>query len=188
VSAKTVIPIDIGKKSSYRESSSRSETNSGAVEEVWTKKQPRNVGRTEMPWDALYPAEEIIDPKIVAAQRLLTDVIKNIEIASRDYNSDPISADDHAQSTLPLLAELFCCRSIGEGFAVIVNAITIGLLNRHGEPLSQKQLHAIMRSLKSLKSHLFLRYDAALRILIELKQVGLNIHPETLQHLDLQHE
>jgi hypothetical protein len=190
MSTKTVIPIDIGNRfrDSYRVTSPDIQTNVSYDVGVWTKKQPESVRRTGISWEQLYPSEEIADPLIVAAQRTLSEIVVRLEAAFQEIDSDPVTADDYIQSAHPLMAELFCCRSVGEGFATIANAIFISLLNQRGEPLSKNQIGVLTRSLKELKAHLFLSYDSALRVLRELKKHGLKIHPEALQHLNLQHE
>jgi hypothetical protein len=190
MSTKTVIPIDAGNRfrDSYRVTSPDIQTNVSHGIGIWTKKQPESVRHTGISWEQLYPSEEITDPLIVAAQRMLGEIIRRLEAAFQEIDRDPITADDHVQSAHPILAELFCCRSVGEGFAAIINAALISLLNQRGEPLSKKQIGVLTRSLKELKSHLFLSYDSSLRVLRELKKHGLRIHPEALQHLDLQHE
>jgi hypothetical protein len=185
VGTKKITPIDA---SSLFNISSQVQTDIGSPVGTWTKKQPESVGRTRISWAELYPSEEVADPKVVAAQRLLTKVIKRFEDASQVVDDDPVAADDYVQSTHPLLAELFCCRSIGDGFAAIVNGISISVLNQHGEALSKKQITLITRSLKELKSQLFLSFDSALRSLREFKKQGLKIYPEALQHLDLKHD
>jgi len=190
MSTKTVIPIDVGSRfrDSYRVTSPEVQTNISNEGSAWVKKQPESIGRTQMSWEELYPFEEVADPLMVAAHRTLAEVIKRLEAAFQEVDSDPVTADDYVQSAHPLLAELFCCRSLGDGFGAIVNAIFIALLNQRGEPLSKKQIGLLMRSLRELKSHLFLTYDSGLRMLREFKKQGLRIHPEALQHLDLQHD
>jgi hypothetical protein len=142
----------------------------------------------KVPWENLYPSEHLTDPKVVAARRLLAQVIERFEEASKEIDSDPVAADDNVQTCQPILAELFACRSIGDGFATVVNALLVALLNQDGELLTQKQISLITQSLKELSSHLFLTYESALRSLRGFKKAGLRIHPQALQHLDLVHE
>src|ERR1700760_2465187 len=128
MSTKTVIPIDTSSQfqNNYRVTSPQTQTNLGVEDHNWNR-QPEIANQTKITWEKIYPSEEIIDPKIVTAQRLLTEIIKRFEAASQETDSDPITADDFVQSTQPLLRELFCCRSIGEGFALIINALSISL-------------------------------------------------------------
>ena len=188
MSATPVIPIDRDRlQDSYRVVPPEPPTNIESGASTWTRKQPESVGRKIL-WEELYPVDEVADPKVIAAQRLLAEAIKAFESAFKEADEDVVAADDYVQSAQPLLAELFACRSVGEGFAAIINALSISLVNQHGEPISKKQIGLIARSLRELKSQLFLSYDSGLRLLREFKKSGLRIYPEVLQNLDLQHE
>ena len=75
------------------------------------------------------------------------------------------------------LPELFCCRSIGDGFGLIINAIQSGLANSAGEPTTKAEVIAIRQALRLLRDEPFIPTEAATDILMRLEDAGLSIEP-----------
>ena len=80
----------------------------------------------------------------------------------------------HFQGSIP---ELFCCKSLSEGFATIVVALGSSLRNRRGNILTREQLLAVVSCVARLNQELFLKYETALALIDELEDAGLNTDP-----------
>lgn len=82
-----------------------------------------------------------------------------------------------------LLSELFCCRSIGDGFGHIVASVMHALQNTQGIPLAENQVIAINRVFFSLHQEPFINFERAIDITDILEDVDLNILPTGLDFL-----
>jgi hypothetical protein len=93
---------------------------------------------------------------------------------------DHISADDAVQRFQALLPELFCCRSLGDSFATIINALFHGLKNLNGLPVSETQIVQILTSIRVLRRRPFLEYPEALAVVARLEAMNLRVDPPGL--------
>ncbi|MBZ5503365.1 MAG: hypothetical protein LAN59_14230 [Acidobacteriia bacterium] len=98
-------------------------------------------------------------------------------------SNDLIRSDHHVHSIQLLLPQLFRCRAIGDGFAAVVNALEIAFVNQGGQPLTEKQIVTVLRTLKELRSRPFVPFDLAQQSIEELEKVGLGVDPVTLGEL-----
>jgi hypothetical protein len=98
-------------------------------------------------------------------------------------NHDLLESDHLVHEVHTLLPQLFRCRSIGDGFGAIINAIEIAFVNRRGEPLNEKQIVTLLRVLKELRGKPFIRFESALRPIEELTRVGFEVDPPILSEL-----
>ena len=94
-----------------------------------------------------------------------------------------IAADDEMQQIQSALPELFCCRSLGDGFGAIINAVQIGFNERRGVALEHLQVEAVAKALRRLRRSPFLSIDEAVRLLIMLEDSGLAVEPQSLTGL-----
>ncbi len=137
-----------------------------------------------IPIEVLYPASESNRQDLIRALQLLPQAVKALEIARDALNSnDPLQSDHSVHSVQILLPELFRCRTIGDGFGAIINALEIAFVNRRGEPLNSAQVVAILRALKQLRSHPFLSFESAQQVIEELEKTGLCVDPASLGEL-----
>jgi hypothetical protein len=138
-----------------------------------TSPVPRS-GRT-LDWQELYPEQIGRSALLVRALTLLAEGEKSL-IRARDYivDEDIISADYEVTLFQGAIPELFCCQSIGEGFAAIVVALRWALKNRKGAPLNLDQLNAVLNCVRRLRAELFLKYETALDLIEALEALGLN--------------
>ena len=99
-------------------------------------------------------------------------------------SGDEVSSDNDIQHFLALLPELFCCRSIGDGFASIINSIYNAVIN-HSEIglLSKHQISTILTLVNHLKKEPFLEFDEAIDLILLLDGVDLNIEPKHLKKI-----
>lgn len=118
-------------------------------------------------------------PRVLA----LLDEGSKLLLSSSNYLrlGDEVSSDNDIQHFFALLPELFCCRSIGDGFASIINSIYNAIIN-HSEIglLSENQISKILLLLKRLQAEPFLDLDDAIDLILLLDEVGLNIKPQHL--------
>src|ERR1017187_672052 len=71
----------------------------------------------------LYPVRHAFRPEHLTALRLLTVAVGRSKRALEAIVvSDMLAADTEIQKVQVLLPELFCCRTLGDGFTTIVNA------------------------------------------------------------------
>jgi hypothetical protein len=129
-------------------------------------------------WHDLYPVHVGRGALVIRALTLLGEGQLSLKKAL-DYlkDDDPVSADYEITLFQGAIPELFCCNSIGEGFATIVVALRWALKNRHGDPLTYEQSTAVLGCVDRLNRELFLKYETALDLIENLESVGLNTDP-----------
>jgi hypothetical protein len=131
--------------------------------------------------DDLYPD---LDPNqsILASALVLLDEAetKLTEAAALAGEGDQISADDAAQRFQALLPELFCCRSLGDSFGTVINALFHGLKNLNGFPVSETQIVQMLASIRVLRRRPFLEYAEALAVVARLEAMNLRVDPPGL--------
>jgi hypothetical protein len=134
--------------------------------------------------DEIYPALRETNSALQAAVILLDQALVRLESAIfASKLEDSISADDEMQRLQVLLPELFCCRSIGDGFGSVINAIQLAFANKKGAPLELREIEAIARALRRLRETPFLKLDVAVQLVEGLEDANLIVEPPGLYHL-----
>jgi hypothetical protein len=124
----------------------------------------------------LYPIDREFNPSLYTAIELLSEGINYMDESFEQFvEGDRISSDDSVQKFQTLLPELFCCRSLGDGFAIIVNSLFHMINNLKGSPLNVDQIKAIRKLLRRLHSEPFIDFEEATDELIVLEESGLNV-------------
>lgn len=137
--------------------------------------------RKQIPTESLYPLSESLSPLISKVFRLLEKGMANIEESLESLKKDDlIASDDAIQHLIVTIAELFCCRSIGEGFAATINAVLHSILNKEGDPLNFEEIIAIKSSLNRLQTEPFLEFNDSLDLILKLEKSGLTVEPKHL--------
>jgi len=114
---------------------------------------------------------------------LFGESIKLIESALALGDTDPIACDDQMQVFYSLLPELFCCRSLGDGFGSIVNAVQQAAVNQHGVPMNGKQMEILQSVLRSLRQGPFILHRDAVEMIMRLEDAGLIVDPPALSEI-----
>jgi len=131
--------------------------------------------------DRLYEAAPGSASQIVTALELLKQACDNLAEARR-YDS-PIESDRLVQRVQLSLPKLFTCRSIGDGFGVIVNSLHFAFANLGGTPLTSEQLNVVWRVLRELRVRPALTLEQGIQRVEELEQCGLDVDPSDLEEL-----
>jgi len=111
---------------------------------------------------------------------LLGESIKLVESALASDGADPIACDDQMQLFYSLLPELFCCRSVGDGFGSIINAVQQAAANQLGVPMDRKQMESLLSVLRCLRYGPFIPHQDAVEMIIKLEDAGLMVDPPAL--------
>lgn len=136
---------------------------------------PAGRSGSNMPIARLYPLGTETNPQLASATRLLKEAVERLsEALSCFERDDPIGADDYAQGVRVLIPELFCCRSLGDGFGSVVLAAFYSLAHLDGAPINQAQVSALLRGLTKVSNEPFIRFEVALQVHSWLEAVGLN--------------
>jgi hypothetical protein len=98
-------------------------------------------------------------------------------------DDDLVAADIELQHLQAVLPELFCCRSLGDGFGSIVNGIQIAFANQRGLLFNSEQVGAIARAVRRLQHEPFLSIDQAVDIVAALEDVDIIVEPPGLGEL-----
>lgn len=126
----------------------------------------------------LYPLSSELRPELSTAFALLDEGLHDVSVAIEMQNiGDMISSDDAINRLQALLPELFCCRSLGDGFGSIISAIYQSITNMHGNPLNAKQLSALQVVLKRVQSEPFLEFNEAVDEIMALEDAGFEVEP-----------
>lgn len=134
--------------------------------------------------ESLYPASNDLRPELAKAFELLTEGISLLEKSILSFeDNDLISSDDYTNRCQALLPELFCCRSLSEGFSSIINATFHSIANLQGLFLDKVQLTAIRNILRRLYSEPFIGIDEAVDEIISLEDTGLECEPNHFKYI-----
>jgi hypothetical protein len=81
------------------------------------------------------------------------------------------------------LPNLFACRTIGDGFAIIINSLHFAFANLRGTPLSSDQLNVVWRILRELRARPVMSLDQGIQRVEELEKCGLQVDPPDVGNL-----
>lgn len=129
----------------------------------------------------LYDAPVGDSSNIVRARELLKEASDHFGDARKAGTL--IAADRSLQRAQKILPNLFALRSIGDGFAVIVNSIYVGFTNLRGKPMNPKQIDVVWRVLRNLRNGPALSFDQGIQAVEELEESGLEVDPPELESL-----
>jgi hypothetical protein len=134
--------------------------------------------------DDVYPITEALNPELSAALRLLREGLLRVgEALTAGRKGDRIAADDAMQRLQALLPELFCCRTLGDGFGTVINAISSSFENLSGQTPSKLQIEAIFRTLQNVREEPFMGVDAATELVMALEAADLSVEPPEFEYL-----
>jgi hypothetical protein len=129
----------------------------------------------------LYPVRHAFAPEHVTALRLLGLAVKRTERSLKAMDEgDEIAADSEAQKVQMLLPELFCCRSLGDGFGIVVSGLLGAFESLKGNPPSVLQLRTLNRLFSLLRDKPFLSSDEGDEQLEQLEAAQLSPYPAEL--------
>lgn len=129
----------------------------------------------------LYPVRQAFSPHHIAALRLLKVARGRARRALVAMSEgDQVGADSETQKIQVLLPELFCCRSLGDGFGTVIAAILSAFEGSDGDALNSHQLTALLNTFSVLYDRPFLNTTEADEQVEQLETVGLNPYPREL--------
>ncbi len=132
----------------------------------------------EIDTKSLYPLSPELRPELALVFNLIAEGLRHITDAiNAERQADPISSDDAIHRLQALLPELFCCRSIGDGFGSIISAVYQSIHNMQGAPLSPRQLQALKNVLSRVNTEPFLEFGEAVDEIMSLENVGFEVEP-----------
>lgn len=134
--------------------------------------------RALIPVDELYQVSEAVAPELETGLRLLADALVYLRdaIVSHDEHN-VIAADDAILKLQALLPELFCCRTLGDGFGAVINAIISSIQGLQGQPLTREQILVIANVLRRVRSEPFIGFEAATEEIMKLEEKILSVDP-----------
>lgn len=122
----------------------------------------------------LYPARGVTSHAFSRAVDLLRQSIEIVDCAIKESEAGRVTAIDYEVDKLrALMPELFCCRTLGDGFGSIVVSIAAALRSPV-ELVSEMQLRAIRDALHLIKERPALRVERAAEEVSKLQDAGLN--------------
>jgi hypothetical protein len=175
----------------------------GDVVRLWDKNSPTNLGtpadsnfsfnhkkiddsssfEENISMDKLYPYKDEISTQFALAVKLLDQALKYAEEAFEYLKVDDLlGSDDSTIKLRAILPELYCCRSIGEGYATLIVSLYHGLNNKKSS-YTEDQLLNITYSLKRLCAEPFMNLDTALDLVLQLENSHLIVEPKSFEIL-----
>ena len=118
---------------------------------------------------------------IARALELLKEASDYLSEAQRQ--DDTLRADRYVQRLQLTLPKLFACRSVGDGFGVIVNSLHFAFVNLHGKPLTGDQINVVWRVLRELRLRPVMPLERGIQQVEELEQHGLEVDPPDIGDL-----
>jgi hypothetical protein len=129
----------------------------------------------------LYQAREAGSKNFNRALELLEEASEALSEAKVAVESkDLVARASEVMRFERLLAPLFECREIGEGFANVINAVHMSIANLHGEPLDDDQIIALWRIVREVASAPFFGFQESLKFVRDLELVGLRSNNDFL--------
>lgn len=125
--------------------------------------------------DRLYEAVPGTTSQLLRALELLKEASDHLAAAQKSV--DPIETDLSVQRAQVLLPKLFACRSVGDGFGVVINALYFAFANLRGTPLTSDQLNVVWRVLKELRARPVMSLEQGIQRVEELEARGLDVDP-----------
>ena len=134
--------------------------------------------------DLYHSPERIESPYLPNGIRTISAALGNIDEALELLSDgDKVGADDAMQHYQVLLPQLFACRSIGEGFALVTSSLQNAVSHLRGEPMNEAQIRSVRATLVALRSEPFMTFDASLEYVSRLERVGFNVDPPKFDYL-----
>jgi hypothetical protein len=131
--------------------------------------------------DRLWEAAPGSASQTVRALELLKQAIDYLSEAKKSEN--PMDSDRYVQNVQLTLPKLFACRSVGDGFGVIINSLHFAFANLHGTPLTPAQANVIWLILRELRTHPAMSLEQGTQHAEELEDCGLEVDPSGLGDL-----
>jgi hypothetical protein len=119
--------------------------------------------------------------QMVRALELLKQAIDFLAEARKSDN--PMDSDRFVQRAQLMLPKLFTCRSIGDGFGVIVNSLHFAFVNSQGTPLTADQLNVVWRVLRELRTRPVMSLEQGIQYAEDIENSGLVVDPPELGSL-----
>ena len=143
-----------------------------------------DLGDEMIPTGALYPASSVVTPVLHRAFSLLEEVERALEDARRELHEDEVIAADNAiQTARAILPELFCLRSIGDGYGAVINAVQNACDHPANVPLGRPAVAAIAAAIREVRRRPFLSMDDAVELIMRIEDKGVVVEPPALQFL-----
>jgi hypothetical protein len=131
--------------------------------------------------ERLWDAPQGSTSQIIQALELLKQAIDLLTEAKMCKN--PMDSDRFVQRAQLMLPKLFSCRSIGDGYGVIVNSLHFAFLNAQGIPLTPDQLNVIWRVLRELRTRPVMSLEQGIQYVEDIENSGLVVDPLELGNL-----
>lgn len=131
--------------------------------------------------DRLWEAPPSGRANISRALELLKEASDYLSEARK--HDDALQADRYVQHVQLTLPKLFACRSVGDGFGVIVNSLHFAFVNLHGKPLTRDQINVVWRVLRELRSRPVMPLERGIQQVEEFEEHGLEVDPPDIGDL-----
>ncbi len=134
--------------------------------------------------DDLYPEREGLSITLRSAIALLdeaTEACREARDAARV--GEFIASDDALLTAQAIMPELFACRTIGDGFGMVVGALLTAFLNRGVDVWSEEHIGAVSSALKLLRETPFLAEEQAVDSIDKLQDKGVKVGIRMLEEL-----
>jgi hypothetical protein len=137
----------------------------------------------------LYRDLDSKDGYIVEALQLLTECASHLIAASHiDPTVDFVAYDEQIMRASERLQKLYALRDIGDGFGAAINAVLWAIHNRLAEPLTAKQMAAVLDVINQLRKRPLLHFDSSMSLQDQLEDSDLNIEPPVFDLLSVYEE
>lgn len=146
--------------------------------EVRPKAEAPGQWKGPLPLEVVYKAPDVGSGELRSAMRLIPKAVQWTESAIQALDAgELVQADDAMLHVHSLMPELFCCRKLGEGFGLVINAVLSSFQNRSGLPMERPQVERIRRALIAIRSDPRMSFDLALGLVSAMEDAGLSVHP-----------
>ena len=133
----------------------------------------------------LYPALAEVGPSRLAdAIRLFEEARRDVEEALQHLDGgDTLGADDALMRFRALLPELFACRELGDGFAMVIGALIVAFHRHATESMTEPEIRAVRGALAQAQREPYMVEEVGSNTVDALEDAGLQVRLSGLDRL-----
>lgn len=132
----------------------------------------------------LYPSVDDRPSSLNASLSLLHETETFLHSAlSSTREDDLIGADDAMTKFQVTLPELFCCREVGDGFALAVSSLFHAVGNATEIPFSEGKILALIFVVRFLRKNIFCSIETAVDVSDKLLSAGFDTNPPAMTEI-----
>lgn len=132
----------------------------------------------------LYPLQDSASTTLQPALKLIAEAKEHLSGAIQSIEEgDRVASELNMQHLKPIIAELFCFRNFGDGFATVISSVFYSIVNYGHLEFTSDQILMVNLAIKKIYEDPFIDYDRALELVDGLENSGFVVEPPEFEIL-----